>query len=154
MKSFWLISSLFVISCFGQQQVFQVTATQGDGTACTGTQNPTSNVNFVFTCTAPFQGQPTGSYHIFEGGSRPVKVPTYDTVQLGDVLCMFGHNPTNFAFNFANLPAAPPYSLVYSCSSTIRTDNVVTGNVPGPSGVVTWSALTVKRSFWSRLFRP
>lgn len=148
---------LFVVSCFGQQQVFQATAAQGDGSTCTGIQNPTPNVNLVVTCTAPVQGVPTGSYHIFQGGSRPTRVPVTHTVQLGDVLCMFGVNPTNYVVSFPNLTvsSAPPFSLVYDCATTIRTANVVTGNAPGPSGVVTWTPnQSVQRSFWHRLFHP
>lgn len=146
---------LFLIStiCFGQQ-VFQVVASQGDNAACVGIQNRGANVDFTVTCSAIYQGKPSGSYHIYEGGSAQVKVPVSHTVQLGDVLCMFGDNPTIYTVSLVGFPLIPARSLAYNCVVNIRTAGTVTGNVPGPNGIVTWTALTAKRSFWSRLFRP
>ena len=130
-----------------------MTANNGDGTTCTGVQNSGTNVNFTLTCVAMFQGKPTGVYHIYEGGSAQVKVPGAHTVSLGDVLCLFGSNPTNFAVTFPLLPPTPAHSLAYDCAVNLRNANVVVGNAPGVSGVVTWTALT-QRSFLYRLFHP
>jgi hypothetical protein len=152
MKSILILLSLIAGLAFGQQQVFQVTASQGDGSTCTAIQNNGTNVNLTINCVSVYQGKPSGSYHIYEGGNVQVKVPIIHTVQLGDVLCMFGDNATNYTVNLVGFPSTPAHSLAYNCVVNVRTSGTVTGNVPGPSGVVTWTTST--RGFWSRLFRP
>ncbi len=135
-----------------QTVVLTVTASQGDGSACTGIKNPGSNVNFTFNCVEPVQGKPSMSHHFYEGGSAVVHVAHAETIEFGDVICAFGVNPANYATGFGSLTPTPTpaFSLSYACAVQIRTAGVVTGNTPGPMGVVTW---TSSHSFLRRLFR-
>jgi len=141
---------LIIVGCSGQQ-VFQVTANQGDGTQCVGTQN-SSNTNFTFACVLPVKGQPAETHKIYNASSIQPKVSVLQMVGFGDVLCAFGVNPANYAATFGQMfQNVPPNSIAYSCSTTARDAGQVVGVQPGPMGTITWK-LSAKRSFLARLF--
>lgn len=135
MKLLLLLLVSFVAS---GQVIFQATASQGNGDQCTGTKNANTNTNFVLNCSSIVAGHPSESHKIYNAGGVQPKVGDSQTIHFGDVLCMFGVNPTNHTLNFGSLGDVPATSLIYSCALAVRANGVFTGNVIGPFGIVHW----------------
>lgn len=117
---------------------FQVTASEGDGSTCTATAYESPNVNMIVSCQDPVRGLPSATYRSYTAGGLQPRQANGQGFTFGDISCIFGVNPTATAVNFGPLGLIPPTSLAYSCSTIIRTAGVVTGDVAGPSGVMSW----------------
>jgi hypothetical protein len=120
------------------QIVFQAVASQGDGSQCTATQNAGAKVNLTFACFSPIRGLPSETHRIYNAGSPQPRQAVPQTVHFGDIVCMFGVNPTAAPADFGSLGSAPPSSIRYACSLNTRTAGKITGNAEGPSGLVSW----------------
>lgn len=118
--------------------VFQITASQGDGAQCTATHNPGTKVNLTFACVNPIRGLPSETHRIYNAGSPRPRQTVSQTVQFGDILCMFGVNATANPATFGSLGTVPASAIGYACAVNTRTAGIVTGNVIAASGVIIW----------------
>lgn len=108
-------------------------ASSGDGSSCTVYKGLGSFPALGFTCISA-DGKTT---------MGPLDVEATDAVQtmafsFGDLVCLFGLNPTGTAAPLGSLGTVAPSTMNWACSGNLRTAGVVTGQSTVVSGVVTW----------------
>ena len=110
-----------------------ITASLGDGTSCTISKGNTAAILASFGCVSGDALTFISPAVVIGGGaSRSIYAG------LGDVICLLGTNPTSAALTMGSLGIIPAGGLAWSCSTNIRTLDVVTGQTVPVAGSVTW----------------
>lgn len=115
-----------------------ITASQGDGTACTITKLAGSAIIFIQACT---NAVATASLPPIVRASGTTAATT-EILSAGDVMCMLLINPTTAAITMGTLGPAPANGIAWTCTTNIRSSQAsgssVTGQTTPVTGSLTW----------------
>lgn len=117
--------------------IFRVTATQGDQAQCTITKDLQTYISAYAVCvTLDRSGYLNIHYRV--GLTVQATQPIPQELDFGDINCLMAISQATTPVMVGSVGPVPPNGLAYTCSTMIRTNGVITGQLPGPAGSVMW----------------